>query len=414
MPIKRCPECKAELEVPAVVPGGVAACPYCGAEFPVKAAARPARARARPGSKRAPPRRRRDERYREEEEEYGGGRGYRRRTDPLPIILVVGFLVVALGVVGYIFLKKQREEAENRSTVESAVLAEPPATIEFRRLPDHPEGEAIEMPCIFNVGDLVTVQQCDFSGSVSYYAPGNVEGKEVYDYVCTAKMKERQGEKVVAVEDGRSTHEARFDILSYYGLGATTVTGGLRIEARFQVDRWGDLVPGTFAQTSGRSLTPVPEYLGDRGFRVLPRRKVRRWETWGTDTLPDPISSHLTIEGRTFDALFPDKNRVGGWRIEGGRAVKLSDGSWDRSAIYELKLFAVENHGWRPFTFRGQPAQISGSRYWKGHASYLLYKKLLVMLDPLQMHIQIKVKTGDAIHKWSGQATWRYKIFKDP
>ena len=101
MPVTHCPSCGASLEVPAVVPGGAVACPYCGAEFT------PQRPRAA-----GPARARRDDDYYEEDRR----RPYRKRTDPVPIIVGVVFVIVLVGIGLFILLKSSKEKTVNAAS----------------------------------------------------------------------------------------------------------------------------------------------------------------------------------------------------------------------------------------------------------------------------------------------------------
>ncbi len=55
------------------------------------------------------------------------------------------------------------------------------------------------------------------------------------------------------------------------------------MDATFKLNRKGQLLPGTFSQTGGDTISPTPEFIADRGSGVLPDKPVLLYETRGTE-----------------------------------------------------------------------------------------------------------------------------------
>ncbi|MCU0727393.1 MAG: hypothetical protein MUE73_16670 [Planctomycetes bacterium] len=402
MPFTRCPSCQASLEVPAVVPGGVAACPYCGAEFPVKGGSgrggrRPAR-RGRGGAG-------------DDSEEQRPAIGYRRRMDPTPIILVVVILVVGT-VAGVWYMSKKKDEEGQRAAIHQANMANVKnASVDRYNLPpDAPAGDTYDLMNVFHPGDRVTIMKYSRSFQLSHQ-PFKQPRQSLKQYVLEFKG-EREAEKVVAFENDQSVHEGTYTISSFIVDGRVIHTGPY--EAGFRLDRRGILVPGSFLQ-KGANLSPVPEGIADRNFGVLPDHTTRYNQTYGTATLPDPFRDHVLIDGRPLSSIGIQGRREGGWRISGGTLEKIeSDMSWTHRAALDLRLAAYEDGVLKNFTYRGQPAELSYAMSWKAKAVYLLKSQILVQVDAMKIQFQARVKTPTDWHDWDGTDALDFQMYKDP
>ncbi len=398
MPITHCPSCQASLEVPPVVPGGVVACPYCGVEFPVKGGRRGGR---------GPVRRGRDQ---EPEEERGAPR-YRKRADPVPLIIVC-LVLLAGAVIGVVWMNKSKKfEQETEAARQQTLANVPRAELPISRTPDMPGKDVFDLLDVFNPNDKVTIQKFIHSAALNHTAYQQPR-KGIVHRTLEFKTAD-QGETVTAFENDQTTHVGTYNIGSYMVDGRSVFQGPFT--ATFRLDRRGRLVPGSFAQTGGGSVSPPPEMIGDRNFGVLPDRPVRYMETYGTDTLPDPFTDHITIDGRPFRSLGVRGARDGGWRISGGLLERReSDMKWTHKASIDFNLLAAEKGVLTNFTFQGQPAELSYGMRWKGDATYLLERSLLVQVKALTVEILVRVKTASGWHDWNGSWSVDFQMLKDP
>jgi hypothetical protein len=416
MPITNCPECNQRLEVPPVVPGGYVACPYCATEFAVGGGGGgPVRGRSGAG-RRAPRRGGRDDDG--DDDDNGRFRHRRRGSDMTPIIVVLVGLLVFGGVALFFYLRSQKAVAQEEAERLASIAAAPPQRVEFERVPDNPTGDPMTFLNRFVEGDRIQLRTFSISSSLSR---DDLEAP-IFDLTFTAES-DRDAERVTALDGEHATHVGTYTVKSYIQDGQFLISEPTEIEAEFKTDRLGNLVPGSFRQTGGTTLSPPMEILGDRGFGILPEHPIRLaptgvagqpGETWGTDGLPDPISNRLMIGNTTFANIPLVGPRLGGWRQEGGLLSRDPDRSFDRRASLTLNLSAAENRFLRNGTFEGRPAEISGFVNWSGEVTYMLKKGLMVKARAVNVLVKARVKLKKKIINWTGSHTLNYEITKDP
>ncbi len=409
MPITRCPGCNESLEVPAVVPGGLVSCPYCGEEFAPPGGGRP---RGGGGGARRGRGRDRDD-Y---DDGYGRPRGgYRKKADPVPIILGI-LAVLVLGGVGIFFLvKKNRQDDARQQTFYAKVAATPSVAFPMPPAPPPPDTARapFDLQTVYLEKDLVTLMELSYSSGVNHWK----NGKKIpasYPGLSYSVKCEEHGERVTAADDTSSTHVGHYLVPSY-AWGTQTVLSNITVDATFKLNRKGMLLPGTFTQTGGTTISPVPEFIADRGLGVLPNKPVLLYEVWGTERLDNPLARHIILDGRSLESIPAKRQRMGGWRIATGTLeTRESDGSWTRKAAVDLRLNAVENGIVRNFIYQGQPAELSFATKWSGEAEYLLLSRLLVRVGNLKTVLDVQVKTKTDVYRWSGQTMANLKLYKDP
>ncbi len=413
MPITRCPGCDQSLEVPATVPGGLVACPYCGQEFSPsgggggKARRRPA---ARGGGGRRGPGRQ-DEYY---DDDRGGGRTYRRKKDVMPIVVAIVAVVVLGGTAAFFLGKKKVQEQEHRQAFYAKVAATPGISFPLPPTPPPPDSARppFDLPTVYKENDLVTLMELSHSSGINYPKNDPEAERGAFPGFSYAFKTEEHGERVTKVEGTKSTHEGHYIVQSY--VVGTQVLTNLTIDATFQMNRNGTLVPGTFRQTGGTTLSPLPEFLGDRSLGALPNKPVLLYEVWGTESLQNPLARNLLIEGRSLESIAANRQRVGGWRIATGTLETRTDKTWTHKAAIDLRLNAVENGVVRNFTFKGGPAELTFATKWTGEGEYLLQKQNLVRVGNLKTVLEVRIKTQTDVYDWIGQSMTNFKMYKDP
>jgi hypothetical protein len=405
VPITRCPGCNESLEVPAVVPGGLVACPYCGEEFvPSGGGGRP-----RGGARRG-----RD--HDDYDDGYGRPRGsFRKKTDPVPIVLGI-VAVLVLGGAGIFFMvKKTREDNERQQAFYARVAATPSVSFPMPPAPPPPDSARapFDLPTVYKENDLVTLMDLSYSSGINEWKNGK-QLTSTYPGLSYSVRTEEHGERVTASDGSTSTHEGHYLVPSYVW-GLQTVLSNKTVDATFKLNRQGLVVPGTFRQTGGDTITPPPEFIADRGRGALPDKPVLLYEVWGTARLDTTLARALVIDGRTLESIPAQRQRVGGWRIATGTLeTKEADGSWTNKAALDLRLYAVENGIVRNFSYQGQPAELSFAAKWTGEAEYMLQSQILVRVGNLKTVIEAQVKTRTDVYRWSGQTTADMKLYKDP
>ena len=401
MPITRCPGCNESLEVPAVVPGGLVACPYCGEEFAPSGGGRPRRGGARRsrGGGRGGGRDYDD--YDEGHERRGG---YRKKKDPIPIIFGIVAVLVLGGVALFFLGKKKAEDTERQQAFYARVAATP--SVVFPLPPPTPPPDtsrkAFDLVTVYKEKDLVTLMELIYSSGINQWKNDDPL-PPTYPGLSYTIRTEEHGERVTSADGSSTTLEGHY-LVPGYVWGTQTVLSNVTIDATFKIDRKGRLLPGTFSQTGGTTISPTPVFIADRGQGVLPDRPVLLYEVWGTERLENLLARHILLDGQSLESIPAQPQRVGGWRIATGTLeTKESDGSWTHKAAIDLRLNAVENCIVRNFTYMGQPAELSFATKWTGEAEYMLQKQLLVRVGNLKTVMEVQVKTRTDVYKWSGQ-----------
>jgi hypothetical protein len=331
--------------------------------------------------------------------------------DPTPIIMVVGILIVG-AVAAVWYMSKKKEDEGQRAAIHQANMANVKnASVDRTSLPpDAPAGDTYDLMNVFHPGDRVTLMKYSRSFQISH-TPFKQPRQSLKQYVLEFKG-ERESEKVVAFENGQSSHEGTYTISSFIVDGKVIHTG--LYQAGFKLGPRGVMIPGSFTQM-GAAVSPAPEGIADRNFGVLPDHTTRYNQTYGTATLPDPFSDNVLIDGRPLSSTGVTGRREGGWRISGGTLEKMeSDMSWTHRAALDLRLAAYEEGVLRNFTYRGQPAELSYAMSWRAKAVYLLKQQVLVQVDAMKIQFQARVKTATDWHDWDGTDTLDFQMYKDP
>lgn len=409
MPITRCPGCGANLEVPSVVPGGRVACPHCNAEFDVGGGGGGGGRARRGGGGRGGGRG-----YDEPEGDRYGRRGYRKRQDPLPIIILVGSVVVLAGAGIFFWLKGRANEAKHEAEHVQTVQGKQEAFRTINRVPDNPNGDAWDLRCDFRKDDLLTIQELSFTSGLD--VKDSSGGSQPVWGLSYRMVTEEHGEKIVeAAGTGETTHEGRYQLQSFMEGTQSRIPDPLWLDARFRTGPRGNPIPGSFSQTGGPTVSPPPTFLADRGFGILPDHPVRMKETYGTSSLVNPFAAKVNLDGRSIDTVPLVGARVGGWRLESGTIQYEPDGKTiARNANLVIHLSAYENRAEPNGTFRGRPARISVSTLWQGNATYDLYKNYLSNVQEMKVTIWVVAKTAREWWEWRGTASTNYKMYKDP
>jgi len=416
VPITRCPSCNESLEVPAVVPGGLVACPYCGEEFAPTGAT----------GGRGAPRRGRGGRGRDAggrdaggrdnyDDGYGARGGYRKKSDPIPIIVAIVAVLLLGGVGIYVMAKKKVRDEGQKQAFYAKVAATQPVSFPMPPTPPPPDSARapFDLVTLYLEKDLVTLMELSYSSGIRYPENDPQVNASFKGLNYTVKT-EKHGERVTAADGSSSTHVGHYLVPSYVW-GTSTVLSNVTVDATFKLNRKGRLVPGTFSQTGGTTISPVPEFIADRGMGVLPNKKVLLYEVWGMERLDNPLARNILLDGRSLDSIQAQRQRAGGWRIATGTLeTKEADGSWTHKAAIDLRLNAVENGMVRNFTYHGQPAELSFATKWTGEAEYMLKKQLLVRVGNLKTAIEVQVKTQTEVYRWIGQTMMNLKLYKDP
>lgn len=409
MPITRCPGCNESLEVPAVVPGGLVACPYCGEEFVPGGGG--GRSRGGGGGARRGRGRGRDD-Y---DDGYDRGRGgYRKKTDVVPIVFGI-VAVLVLGAVGIFFMvKKSKDDSAREQAANARVAAIAPVSFPTPSFPPPDTSRAaFDLPTTYLENDLVTLMELSYSSGINY-EENKKRQPSPYPGLSYQLKTEEHGERVTAADATSSTHEGHY-LVSSYVWGTEVFLRNITVDAVFKLNRRGQLIPGTFQQTGGTTITPTPEFIADRSQGALPTKPVLVNEIYNTELLENPLARVLQIDGRTLESIPAQRQRVGGWRIATGvLESKESDGSWTHIASLDLRLVAVENGIVHNFSFRGQPAELSFATKWTGQGEYMLQKQHLVRVGSLKTVLEVQVKTKTDLYRWSGQTTGEMKLYKDP
>ena len=426
MPFAQCPGCQASLEIPAVVPGGLVACPHCNTEFapPASAGGGPRRGGGGPrrggggprrggGGGRPRPRSRQREEEEYDEDDRPRGR-FRKKQDPIPVIVALAAVVLLGGAGIAVFFVSQNRKAEDRTAELGEIARIPPLFTQATRVPDRPNRSADEYTNIYNQGDRVTIKKLTHNANLFTTEYGVRGRNSIYSRVFELKNMLEPGETVTAVNGEIATHEGTYQILEYT-VDRPLAPGQPFIQAQFQTDRLGRLVPGSFAQTSGPPLSPPPLLIGNRNFGILPLEPVRHLETWGADQLTNEFARYIRFDGQPFESIPIVGARQGGWRWEGGDAVYESDGvTWARGAKAMFKLKAWENRSLPNGRYNGEPADITATVTWKGHASYDLRKRALVEVNGLTVTISAQAKTATRCFNWDGMSVTYFTGWKDP
>jgi hypothetical protein len=261
--------------------------------------------------------------------------------------------------------------------------------------------------------DLVTLMELSYSSGINYPENDPQVNASFPGLSYTIKTEEH-GERITAADGTSSTHEGHYLVPSYVW-GTSTVLSNVTVDAAFKLNRKGRLMPGTFSQSAGVSISPTAEFIADRSMGVLPDRPVLLYEVWGTERLENPLAKHIILDGQSLAGIPAQRQRQGGWRIATGTLeTKEADGSWTHKAAIDLRLNAVENGMVRNFTYHGQPAELSFATKWTGEAEYMLQKQLLVRVGNLKTVIEVQVKTPTGVYQWIGQTMANLKLYKDP
>jgi len=409
MKIVTCPGCGADLEIPPGSGGGRVVCPYCEVEFAPGAVRGPVRG----GGSRHSTSRRRGRDYDDGYEEDDGRRGYRKKTDPTPIIIsIIAVLVLGGALLFFMTKGKERDARIERDRIarmgsKTEAYFRPPNAFPIT-------GNAYEFFCDYQPNEKITFKRMDYNSQVSYSDSTGVKDKELYSETYSVHG-EITNEQIIAREGNIVTHEGRYEIKSFRLGKRDLVPDPVSVDARFQTDARGRAVPGSFERLAGAQLDAWPPLLGERGFGIMDGNAHRQGEFWGKEQLSDKVYSQIRIEGVDLKSIpLLDGGRQGGWYIRGGAPIKTSRGNWEkRQAHLELGLNAVENRRLKGGRYRGETADITVAVQWRAGGMYELGKRMVSHVKSLSVTMEVVIKTRDSWYHWFSSEHVDAQIFKD-